>query len=63
MREMSEEEKKIFRRLRRAYRTAILGVIKRKGSMGEMREACLRVSNRAVKIGWLEKPQIRTEGI
>jgi Tat protein secretion system quality control protein TatD with DNase activity len=57
VKQLTEEEKKIFRRLRSAYRRATLVVLHRKGSRDDVVEAIRRISARAVALHWLELPQ------
>ncbi len=57
IRELSDHEKKVFRRLRAAFRRALFFVMERRGSRQEMQEAILRVAAHATKIGWLEQPK------
>ena len=56
MRELTEEDKKIFRRLRKAYRRAMLGALKRRATQEELKSVCMRVTQRAIALGWLEQP-------
>lgn len=54
VKELTDPEKKIYRRLRSAFRRAMLGVIKRGGSMDEAKKVVIRLTKHAEKIGWLE---------
>ncbi len=57
MREFSEQEKKICRRLRQAFRRAVMIGIKKNLSPEEAKKAVGRVTTRAVRLGWLELPK------
>ena len=57
MKELTEQEKKVFRRLRLAYRRAVVVVLHRKGTRDDLKAATQRITQRAVVLGWLEVPK------
>lgn len=62
MRDFSEHERKVFRRLRQAYRRGILVVMAKKGSPDDGKKAMARITARAVRLGWLELPKMNSAG-
>lgn len=53
MRELTPEERRTYSRLRRAYRRAGITVVRRNGSLEDMRLVCQRITKHAISLGWL----------
>lgn len=58
MKDFTEQEMKIFRRLRQAFRRAVLISSRRAASSDDAKKAIGRICARAVHLGWLELPKL-----
>ncbi len=62
MKPITDHDRFVHRRLRKAFHHTMLSVLKRSGDPQELRDALKRVTAHAFKIGWLQATKEPSKG-